>query len=144
MLRIPYCVDSPLTDGGGVVSLMRRPRSTPHKHITANRGVAWLMKQRRLELVRIYSLLEKLQPRQIAITRNTGAVVQVSSMAYVFGAPSDRLVPSALLPPLIWSDLCRVFFLQQERSSIFDRRSVGQSVLVSGRPLGPMTILHVL
>jgi hypothetical protein len=32
MLRIPHCLDKRLTDGGEVVSLMHRPRSTPQKH----------------------------------------------------------------------------------------------------------------
>jgi hypothetical protein len=32
MLMIPHCVDSQLTDGGEVVNLTLRPRSTPHKH----------------------------------------------------------------------------------------------------------------
>jgi hypothetical protein len=32
MLRIPYCLYSRLTDGGEVVSLTHRPRSTPQKH----------------------------------------------------------------------------------------------------------------
>jgi hypothetical protein len=34
MLRIPHCLDSPLTDGGKVVSLTHRPRSTPQKHFS--------------------------------------------------------------------------------------------------------------
>jgi hypothetical protein len=32
MLKIPYCVDNRLTDGGKVVSHTHRPRSTPQKH----------------------------------------------------------------------------------------------------------------
>jgi hypothetical protein len=32
MLRIPHCLDSRLTDGGLVVSLKKRPRSTPQKY----------------------------------------------------------------------------------------------------------------
>jgi hypothetical protein len=32
MLRIPHCLDSRLTDGGKVVSLTHRPRSTLQKH----------------------------------------------------------------------------------------------------------------
>jgi hypothetical protein len=32
MLRIPHYLDSRLTDGGEVVSLTHRPRSTPQKH----------------------------------------------------------------------------------------------------------------
>jgi hypothetical protein len=32
MLRIPYCLDNPLTDGGKVVSPMRHPLSDPKKH----------------------------------------------------------------------------------------------------------------
>jgi hypothetical protein len=32
MLRIPYCLDSRLTDGGEVVRLTHRPRSSPQKH----------------------------------------------------------------------------------------------------------------
>jgi hypothetical protein len=31
MLRIPHCLDSPLKDGGEVVSPTHRPRSAPHK-----------------------------------------------------------------------------------------------------------------
>jgi hypothetical protein len=33
LLRIPYSVDNRITDGGKVVSLTRRPRSTAQKHI---------------------------------------------------------------------------------------------------------------
>jgi hypothetical protein len=36
MLRIPHCLDNRLTDGGEVVSLTHRPRSTPHKHFSAS------------------------------------------------------------------------------------------------------------
>jgi hypothetical protein len=32
MLRIPHCLDNRLTDGGKIVSLKRRQRSTPQKH----------------------------------------------------------------------------------------------------------------
>jgi hypothetical protein len=32
MFKIPHCLDNWLTDGGEVVSLTRRPRSTPQKH----------------------------------------------------------------------------------------------------------------
>jgi hypothetical protein len=32
MLRILYCLDSRLTDGGGVVRLMHRPRFTPQAY----------------------------------------------------------------------------------------------------------------
>jgi hypothetical protein len=32
MLRIPYCLDNRFIDGGKVVSLTHRPRSTPQKH----------------------------------------------------------------------------------------------------------------
>jgi hypothetical protein len=32
MLRIPHCLDSRLIDGGEVVSLTHRPRSTAQKH----------------------------------------------------------------------------------------------------------------
>jgi hypothetical protein len=35
---------------------------------------------------------------QITITGTPGALIQVSSTAYVFGATSDLLVPSDLLP----------------------------------------------
>jgi hypothetical protein len=34
MLKIPQCLDSRLTDGGKVVSLTRRPRSTGNVTIT--------------------------------------------------------------------------------------------------------------
>jgi hypothetical protein len=33
MLRISHCLDNRHTDGGEVVSLTHRPRSTPRKHI---------------------------------------------------------------------------------------------------------------
>jgi hypothetical protein len=36
MLRIPHCIDSRLTDGGKVVSLTRRPRSTSQKHFSTS------------------------------------------------------------------------------------------------------------
>jgi hypothetical protein len=32
MLMIPHCIDNRLTDGGKVVSLTQRPRSTATKH----------------------------------------------------------------------------------------------------------------
>jgi hypothetical protein len=32
MLRIPYCLNDRLTDGGKTVSPTHRPRSTPQKH----------------------------------------------------------------------------------------------------------------
>jgi hypothetical protein len=32
MLRIPYCLDNVLTDGGKVISFTRRPRFTKQKH----------------------------------------------------------------------------------------------------------------
>jgi hypothetical protein len=38
MLWIPYCLDNGLTDSGKVVSLMRRPRSTPQKHYFSASG----------------------------------------------------------------------------------------------------------
>jgi hypothetical protein len=34
MLRIPPCLDTRLTDGGKVVILTQRPRSTPQKHFS--------------------------------------------------------------------------------------------------------------
>jgi hypothetical protein len=36
MLRIPHCIDSRLTGGSKVVSLMHRPRSTPQKHFSVS------------------------------------------------------------------------------------------------------------
>jgi hypothetical protein len=42
MLRIPHCVDNRLTDGGQVVSLTRRPRSTLQKHIFISVSVSLL------------------------------------------------------------------------------------------------------
>jgi hypothetical protein len=36
MLRIQHCVDNRLTDGGEVVTLMHRKRSTPQKHFSAS------------------------------------------------------------------------------------------------------------
>jgi hypothetical protein len=36
MLRIPYCLDNRLTDGGKVVSLTHRSRCTPQKHFFAS------------------------------------------------------------------------------------------------------------
>jgi hypothetical protein len=36
MLRIPRCLDSRLTDGGVVVSITYRPRSTPQKHFSTS------------------------------------------------------------------------------------------------------------
>jgi hypothetical protein len=38
MLRIPHCLDNRLTDGGKVVSLTHRPRSTPKKHYFSASG----------------------------------------------------------------------------------------------------------
>jgi hypothetical protein len=38
MLTIAHCVDSRLTDGGKVVSLKRRPRSTAQKHYFSASG----------------------------------------------------------------------------------------------------------
>jgi hypothetical protein len=38
MLRIPYCLDNRLTDGGKVVSPTQRPRSTPQKHYVSVYG----------------------------------------------------------------------------------------------------------
>jgi hypothetical protein len=42
--------------------------------------------------------ITRLQPQQITITGTLGAIVQVSSAAYVLGAPSDLAGP-------FWSDL---------------------------------------
>jgi hypothetical protein len=36
MLRIPYCLDNRLTDGGKVVSSKRPPQFTPQKHYYFN------------------------------------------------------------------------------------------------------------
>jgi hypothetical protein len=36
MLRIPYCPDNRLTDGGMVIIPWHRPLSTPHKHLSAS------------------------------------------------------------------------------------------------------------
>jgi hypothetical protein len=30
--RFPFCLDNRLTEGGGIISLTRRPRSPPQKH----------------------------------------------------------------------------------------------------------------
>jgi hypothetical protein len=38
MLRIPHCIDIGLTDGGKVVSLTHRPRSTLQKHYFSSSG----------------------------------------------------------------------------------------------------------
>jgi hypothetical protein len=38
MLRIPHCLDNRLTDGGEVVSLTRRSRSTPQKYYISASG----------------------------------------------------------------------------------------------------------
>jgi hypothetical protein len=38
-LRIPHCLHSRLTDGGKVVSLTHRPRSTPQKHYFSASGI---------------------------------------------------------------------------------------------------------
>jgi hypothetical protein len=38
MLRIPHCVDNPLTDGGMVVSLTHRPFHTSQKHYFSASG----------------------------------------------------------------------------------------------------------
>jgi hypothetical protein len=38
MLRIPYCLDSRLTDGGKFVSLANRPRSTLHNYCFFDSG----------------------------------------------------------------------------------------------------------
>jgi hypothetical protein len=38
MSRISHCLDNRLTDGGNVVSLMRRQRSTPEKHYFSASG----------------------------------------------------------------------------------------------------------
>jgi hypothetical protein len=39
ILNIPHCLDNWLTDGGKVVSLTRRPRSTPQKHYFSDSGI---------------------------------------------------------------------------------------------------------
>jgi hypothetical protein len=52
MLRIPYCLDTLLTDGGKAVSLTHRQRSTPQKHYFSASGThfCWrLSKPRGLE-----------------------------------------------------------------------------------------------
>jgi hypothetical protein len=36
MLMISHCLDNQLTDGGKVVSLTQRPRSSPWKHFSAS------------------------------------------------------------------------------------------------------------
>jgi hypothetical protein len=39
MLKIPYCLDNPLIDGGKVVSPTYRPRSTPQKYYFSASGI---------------------------------------------------------------------------------------------------------
>jgi hypothetical protein len=63
MLRISHCRDSRLTDGGKVVSLTHRPRSTPQKHYFSASGTdfCWSLSKHQ-GLVRLKGLgkLEKL------------------------------------------------------------------------------------
>jgi hypothetical protein len=42
--------------------------------------------------------MERLQPYRLQSLRTLGALVQVSSTAFVLGAASDLLVPFGLLP----------------------------------------------
>jgi hypothetical protein len=43
MLRLPHCLDNRLTGGGEVVSLTRRPRSTPQKHLFSSFWYSFLL-----------------------------------------------------------------------------------------------------
>jgi hypothetical protein len=49
MLRIPHCLDNRLTDGGEVVRLTRRPRSTPQKHFFPASGIHFCLRLNKLQ-----------------------------------------------------------------------------------------------